>query len=78
MCVCVCCVRVCLLVALGIFLYIENIALVNLLHSGKQSSVVSVAEFSGVKVISRGTSTTAQVKVVAGPVPWIQDPAIMY
>ena len=67
-----------LLVALGILLDIENIALVNLLHSGKQSSAVGVAEFSGVKVISRDTSTTVPVKVVPGPVPWIQDPAIVY
>ena len=67
-----------LLVALGILLDIENIALVNLLHSGKQSFAVGVAEFSGVKVISRDTSTTVQVKVVPGPVSWIQYPAFVY
>ena len=67
-----------LLVALGILLDIKNIALVNLLHSGKQSSAVGVAEFSGVEVISRDTSTTVPVKVVPGPVPWIQDPSIVY
>ena len=67
-----------LLVALRILLDIEDIALVNLLHSGKQSSAVGVAEFSGVKVISRDTSTTVPVKAVPGPVPWIQDPAIVY
>ena len=67
-----------LLVALGILLDIKNIALVNHLHSGKQSSAVGVAEFSGVKVILRDTSTTVPVKVVPGPVPWIQDPAIVY
>ena len=67
-----------LLVALGILLDIENIALVNLLHSGKQSSAVGVAEFSGVKVISHVTSTTVPVRVVPGPVPWIQDPAVVY
>ena len=53
-------------------------SLVNLLHSGKQSSAVGVAEFSGVKVILRDTSNTVPVKVVPGPVPWIQDPAIVY
>ena len=67
-----------LLVALGISLDIADIALVNLLHSGKQSSTVGVAEFSGVKVISCDTSTTVPVKVVLGPVPWIQDPVIVY
>ena len=67
-----------LLVALGILLDIENIALVNLFHSGKQSSAVGVAEFSSVKVISHDTSTTVPVKVVPGPVPWIQEPAIVY
>ena len=67
-----------LLVALGILLDIENIALVNLLHSGKQSSAVGVAEFSGVEVISCDTSTTVPVKVVPDPVPWTQDPAIVY
>ena len=36
------------------------------------------AGFSSVKVISRNTSTTVQVKVVPGPVPCIQDPAIVY
>ena len=36
-----------LLVTLEISLDIANIALVNLLHSGKQSSAVGVAEFSG-------------------------------
>ena len=67
-----------LLVALGILLDIENSALVNLLHSGKHSSAVGVADFSGVKVISRNTSTTVPVKIVPDPVPWIQDPAIVY
>ena len=67
-----------LLVALGILLHIENIAPVNFLHSGKQSSAVGVAKFSGIKVISHDTSTTVQVKVVPGAVPWIQDPAIVY
>ena len=67
-----------LLVALEILLDNENIALVNHLHSGKQSSAVGVTEFSSVKVISCDTSTTVQVKVVPGPVPWIQDPAIVY
>ena len=42
------------------------------------SSAVGVTEFSGVKVISRDTSTTVPVKVVPRPVPWIQDPAIVY
>ena len=65
-------------VSLGILLDIENIALVNLLHSGKQSSAVGMAEFSSIKVISHDTSTTVQVKVLPGPVPWIQDPAIVY
>ena len=58
-----------LLVALEISLDIADIALINLLHSGKQSSTVGVAEFSSVKVISHDTSITIPVKVVPGPVP---------
>ena len=38
---------------------------------------VDVAECSVVKVISPGTSITAQAKIVPDPVLWNQDPAIL-